>query len=741
MKKKELLSPVGNKEMLYQAIHNGADAVYLAGLNYGARKYSNNFTNEELIQAINYSHLYSVKVYVTVNTIIYENEIEDFIKYIEFLYKNGVDALIIQDIGMINLIKQKFPDIELHASTQCHNHNKEGIELLKQLGCKRVVMARELSLKEINNIKINIEKEVFIHGALCVCYSGCCLFSSLNGGRSGNRGECVGSCRLPFKLIKNNKELPIEDKYLLSTRELNTINNLKEILDSNIDSLKIEGRMKSPAYVGYVTRIYRLLIDKYYNNEDMSLTEEEVKNLKKIYNRDFTKGYLFNDTNIMNTKTSNHQGINIGKVININKKYITIKLYEDLNQNDGIRFKESNTGMIINKLYNKKLLLINKCQKNNICIVPNKIKLTTKDNVLKTIDYKLEESLKNYPEKKINISFIIELIIGKVMSITASDGINTVTHTSVMVEKAKTREVTGEDIRKSLSKLGNTPFNLKKLEIIKDDNIFISLKEINIIRRKVIDKLIEKRTKIDKKDNIKDIRLNNYIKSDNNIYINGLIRTEEQLKCCLDNNISNIYITDYNLFNKYKNINNIYYRVPRVNSQYIDFNNTNLLVGELGSIQKYTSNNNVIGDYYLNIVNSYSIKLLNSLGIKRVTLSPELDDIKIKYIMKNKYNVEQIVYGRLELMVTKYCPLKENINYCSECKNSKDRFMLKDATGKKYPIIHENCITHIMHHTNIDKIENINYYKEIGINNYRIELFDENYKETERCIQRIKSML
>ena len=741
MKRKELLSPVGNKEMLYQAIHNGADAVYLAGLNYGARKYSNNFTNEELIEAINYSHLYGVKVYVTVNTIIYENEIEDFVKYIEFLYKNGVDALITQDIGMIYLIKQKFPDIELHASTQCHNHNKEGIELLKQLGCKRVVMARELSLKEINNIKIDIEKEVFIHGALCVCYSGCCLFSSLNGGRSGNRGECVGSCRLPYKLIKNNKELPIKDKYLLSTRELNTINNLKEILDSDIDSLKIEGRMKSPTYVGYVTRIYRLLIDKYYNKQAMTLTEEEVKNLKKIYNRDFTKGYLFNDISIMNTKTSNHQGIEIGKVVNVNKKYITIKLFEDLNQNDGIRFKESNTGMIINKLYNKKLLLINKCNKNNICIVPNKIKLNTKDSVLKTIDYKLEESLKNYPEKKINVSFKIELRIGKAMTLTISDDTNIITHSSMMIEKAKTREVTTEDISKALSKLGNTPFNLKKLEIIKDNNIFISLKEINILRRKVIDGLIDKRTRINKKDNIKDVKLNNYIKSDNNIYINALVRTEEQLRCCFDNNIDNIYITDYNLFQKHKNKDNIYYRVPRINSQYIDFTNSNLLVGELGSIKKYSFKNNVIGDYYLNIVNSYSIKLLNSLGIKKVTLSPEIDDKKIEYIMKNKYNVEQIIYGRLELMVTKYCPLKENINYCKECKNSKDRFMFKDNTGKKYPIIHENCITHIMHHTNIDKIDNINYYKKIGINNYRIEFFDENYKEAERCIHRIKNML
>lgn len=258
MKKVELLCPVGNWDMLYQAVHNGADAVYLAGKKYGARKFSDNFSNEELERAIKYCHLYGVLVYITINTIIYEKEVSDFVSYVEFIYKCGVDAVIMQDIGMISLVKKKFPDLEIHASVQCHNHNEEGIRLLKELGCSRVVMAREMSLDQIKNINVNIEKEVFVYGALCVCYSGECLFSSLNGGRSGNRGECVGSCRLPYKLIKNDKCVFLDDKYLLSTRDLNTLSNLRDILDSGIESLKIEGRMKSPYYVGYVTRVYRM---------------------------------------------------------------------------------------------------------------------------------------------------------------------------------------------------------------------------------------------------------------------------------------------------------------------------------------------------------------------------------------------------------------------------------------------------------------------------------------------------
>lgn len=735
MKKVELLSPVGNKEMLYQAIHNGADAVYLAGKNYGARKFSDNFNNEELENAVKYSHLYGVKVYITINTIIYEKEVKDFLNYVEFLYKIGVDAVIMQDLGMISLVRKKFPNLEIHASTQCHNHNEEGIKLLKDLGCTRVVMAREMSLTEINNINISIEKEVFVYGALCVCYSGCCLFSSLNGGRSGNRGECVGSCRLPYKLIKNNNEIKLQDEYLLSPKELNTLPNLKEILESNIDSLKIEGRMKSPYYVGYVTKIYRTLIDKYYNNEDISLTNEEINNLKTLFNREFTNGYLFKNKDIMNIKSPNHIGIEIGKVIKYTKKKIYIKLTMDLTQEDAIRFKNSNKGMIINKLYNKKGLLTNKVLKDNICIIDNKVALNKNDIVLKTISSELIKELKNYSEKKIPVSFKAEFKIGNKFTISISDGINKITEKGQIVEKAINREVTESDIKRCISKLGKTPTTANNITISKDNNIFVNLKDINELRRKLVNKLIDTRIKSKKEIIInKETSNNGYIKSNNSLSLNVLVRTEEQLKCCLNNNIDNIYITDYNLYLKYKDLDNIYYRCSRINSKYKDISNQNLLIGELGSINKYKNNNTIVSDYYLNITNTSSIKYLNKLGVKRVTLSVELDKNKIKDIMKNNYNVELIIYGRLELMVMKYCPLKKCLNYCSMCKKSNDKFYLEDKFNNRYPITHDNCITHIMHYKNIDYTNEIEEYKNMGITSFRLELYDENYNQVKEII-------
>ena len=279
MKKTELLIPVGNKECLIAAIHNGADAVYLGGKKFGARAYSNNFDEQEMVEAIKLCHLYGVKIYVTVNTMIYNNEVEQVMNYLNFLYTNNVDAVIMQDNGMIELTRKTIPNLEIHVSTQAHNHNKPAIAHYKNIGCTRVVFDRESSLESINSIDVDIEKEVFVYGALCICYSGNCLMSALNGGRSANRGMCVGSCRLPYTLYKN--DIKQKEGYLLSTKDLNTLPNLKEILDKGIDSLKIEGRMKSKEYVSIVTKTYRKLIDNYYEGKDTILTKEETtKNTK-----------------------------------------------------------------------------------------------------------------------------------------------------------------------------------------------------------------------------------------------------------------------------------------------------------------------------------------------------------------------------------------------------------------------------------------------------------------------------
>lgn len=490
--KTELLSPAGNMESLKYAIHAGADAVYLAGKKFGARAFAQNFTNKELIEAINYCHLYGVKIYVTLNTIVFESEIEYFLENVNFLYENGVDAVIVQDIGMINLIRKYFKDLDIHVSTQMHTINNYGVKLLKEMNVKRVVLAREMSLEEIKNIDKDIETEIFIHGALCASYSGRCLFSSLNGGRSGNRGACVGSCRLPYEVVNHNS-----GSFPLSTKDLCSLYNLKELLDTKITSFKIEGRMKNKEYVFYVTKIYRKLIDNYYQGLDMTVSKEDVLKLKLLFNRNFTKGYLFNE-NIYYDKSSNHIGVNIGNVIKTTTNKIFIKLNSDLSREDGIRFTTSGEGMIVNKLYNEKGLLCEKCFKNEIVSVDNKIKLSSLDAVNKTLSTELLNEIKNFKEKKIEISF--NVIAKDNLIIEISDGINKIKENFGTLEKAIKKSTSKEEIISKLNKLGNTPFTLKNINI-ELDNVFIPMKLLNKARRILCEKLINKRIKKKKKNN------------------------------------------------------------------------------------------------------------------------------------------------------------------------------------------------------------------------------------------------
>ena len=743
MKKVELLSPVGNIETLPFAIHNGCDAVYFAGKKFGARKFANNFDSEEIIEAIKYCHLYGVKVYMTVNTLMFDNELDEVLDYIGFLHEAGVDALIMQDIGLINKTHKMYPNLEIHISTQSHNHNDEGISFFEKLGASRIVLDREMSLDEIKRLKTPLEKEVFVHGALCVSYSGCCLFSSMNGGRSGNRGECVASCRLKYDLYKNNEQVKTDGEYLLSTRELNTLNHIKELIEAGITSFKIEGRMKSPEYVGYVTRLYRMMIDKYYNNEEMILNDEDIYNLKKLYNRTFTDGYLFNKSGkqLMNIKSPNHLGVEIGKVIDFDKKYIKILLSDDVNQEDGIRLP-NNEGMILNRIYNNKLLLVNKVEKNNILVIDNKVNLKTKGPVLKTIDKVLMDNLKKYYEKKIPIDIEITCKINNPIKLTITDGINTITKEYSNVEQASNYPTTEERITSQISKLGNTPFVIKNIKKDIEENIFVSIKDLNELRRIITDELKEIREN-KKKTVIKENTKEEIIKEKElPIDINVLVRNEEQLKAVL-NKVDNIYTENYSLYEKYKNDTSIYLKLPRVLLKHPEYNNERLLVTEIGSYEKYKDNNKIRLDYFINATNKETINLLKEKS-ETITLSPEVTNERLINLDVTSNKIEYLLYGTVELMIMKYCPLKMLINNdkdnCNLCSLG-DKYYLKDKDDNYYPILNTKHYTHIMHKEALDRLCNIKMCLEKNITNFRIELLDESKEEIEYLLNKIQKEL
>lgn len=712
--KPEILSPAGNYECLVAAIQGGCDAVYLGGKLFGARAFSDNFSNEELIEAIKYAHLYGVKVYVTINTLVYEKEVDNFLNYVDFLYKNNVDALIIQDIGMMDLIRKVYPNLELHASTQMHIHNIEGVKLAEKLGLKRVVLARETSIDSIKKIKsnTNIELEIFVQGALCISYSGQCLMSSLIGNRSGNRGSCAGSCRQRYNLIADGKKVN-KDEYILSTRDLCSLESIGDLIDIGVNSLKIEGRMKSREYVYLVTKIYRKAVDSYFSCGKVNISDEDIKSLKKIFNREFTKGFLNNCKNdeITNSYRPNHQGIQVGKVIKCQNNYITIKLFDELNINDGIRIGDD--GFIITSMFKNKNR-VEHAFKNDIISIYYKGIVKENVFVLKTTDYILNKEIENEIElenRKVKINGKVEIYKNQPIKLELTDNKNNICVLGNIVEKSINNPISFERIKEQLNKLGNTIYQFDEISIIGDTDIFISIKELNDLRRKAISLLNESR-----------LYKYEYVKQSYNIVLpdferennyNVLVNSFEQYENIKDLNFKNIYLEE-DLYDKVFDSRKVL-KLDRVMTNYKKYN-CNLMVGELGSVGKY---NNVFTDWSLNVINSYSVAFLHSLGVNTVTLSYELTKSQIKNIVDSyikRYgknpNLELIVFGKEEAMISKF-----NLNKLYNVNNS----YLQDRFNNLYPIVVKNDLM-IIYNYKTRFFEDYKDYFKMGINNIRFNI-------------------
>ncbi len=429
MNRVELLAPAGEVDAFYGAIAAGADAIYLAGEKFGARAYAENFNTETLVSCIAYAHMHHRKVYLTVNTLLKDSEIDQLYAYILPFYEAGLDAVIVQDLGVLKYLKTAFPGLELHVSTQMTICSGYGAKLLKELGASRIVPARELSLSEIIEMKRqgDVEIESFIHGAMCYCYSGQCLFSSVLGGRSGNRGRCAQPCRLPYQVRMDGKTG--EEMYPLSLKDMCTIEHIPAFIEAGIDSFKIEGRMKKPEYAAGVTDIYRRAIDRYYSLREKYGVEEAMK-----------RYHVSND----------------------DKKQLA-SLYVRKDLQDGYYYKHNGREMVT---------------------------LTTpsyaggEEQLLTQIREKLiEERL------KLPVTIFAEFRIGAPASVTFLQGEESVTVYGEIVQAAVKQPLSAENVQTQLSKLGDSPFVMENLILTMDENIFYSLKAINELRRQGVDML------------------------------------------------------------------------------------------------------------------------------------------------------------------------------------------------------------------------------------------------------------
>ena len=650
----ELLAPAGSKEALIAAVQSGADAVYIGGSRFSARSGAKNFDDESIKEMIDYCHTRGVMLHVAANTLIKEEEISQYIEYIGKLNDMGVDAVIIQDIGMAKAVRMMYPDLPIHASTQMTCASVNTAKKLEEAGFSRIVLARELdfeSIKEIVN-SVSVEIEVFVHGAICMSYSGQCLMSSMIGGRSGNRGMCAQPCRLPYKFLQNGKN--VNKGYLLSPKDMCHVNHLDKLSEIGVISLKIEGRLKRAEYVSSVVGVYRKCID-----EKRKATIDEYNELLDAFNRSgFTDGYF------------------------VNKKGKDMMSYENPSNISQNQFTQ---------------------EAKKRCVPDNEY-------------------------RRVAVSIDAELKLGKSLRVSLTDDKGNIVDAfgEIKAEVALNRPLEKERLSQQLSKLGNTPFNIEGLHIEMDEGIVIPISEINSVRRNAIQKLINIRQakKIRRKENI---LFNIEDKKCKKPLLTAKVRSSEQARACISNNIERIY-APLNVINEFIEYSDKFVAfMPVIDRYEIKTEFKSLLINSLG--QAIDKSKKYYADYRFNVYNSLSIYALQDFEC--VTLSPELTINEIKKI-KKPIDTELIVYGKIPLMTFENCPVKANC----VCDKGKSVNELVDRMNEKFTLIcGEGCFCELINSKPIYMADKIDDVKTLGVKFLRLDFTTENETECEKIIR------
>lgn len=797
--KPELLSPVGDFECLKAAVQNGADSVYLGASSFNARARATNFDENSLKEAVEYAKLHNVKVNLTLNTLIKNEEFEDAVNLAVYAYNIGVDAIIVQDLGLSSYLLKNHPEIPLHASTQMTVHNLAGVQNLEKQGFSRVVLSRELSISEIKYIKENTacELEVFIHGALCISYSGGCLFSSMVGDRSGNRGLCAQPCRLPYELL-DSKENKISSGFLLSPRDLCSLDYLPTLVRLGIDCFKIEGRMKTPTYVATVTRIYRKYIDFILEHLDLSDAEiinlihkelektneatglSDKEELLQSFNRGgFSDGHFPDkeNKNLVFKEKSNNEGIYLGKVFrfNNNKGHISFELQNSLSIGDKI--KVGNDLYTVSELMieNKNFKTLDKGKRVTIGRMKGDIKNNSPIYRMesKALNDSIAPTFSSEKEfKKLPLDAEIRIVEGKPVKLNVRgltgfyEGLEVSITSEFIPEKAINAPLTGEKITSMLSKTGSTQFEFRNIKTELGEGLFIpKVSTINDMRRTALSKLegmvLEKYS-----HNLSPIlpELPDNIKT----------KTEPKLAILLNiinlnynylnlENIDSFYIPyRYFISEKYKELLkaisqkfNTYIYMPPVIKDNISKNNLEENIKNIilnfaikGAVLSHISQIKIfkdftlelIANYNFNIFNTYSANELKEKGFTRFIPSLELNKNELKSLLdKATINTEAIVYGKTPLMTNNYCYLGQSNKCYKDCDRKcmlNEKYELKDRLGFKFRILPDNtCTLTTIFNSKTTSIT----FEDLKLDYARIDILDESYEEIKNIISTVKA--
>lgn len=759
-KKIELLSPVGGYEQFIAAVESGADAVYLGGSAFNARNSAANFSDDELRDAIKYAHVRGVKVHLTFNILLHDNEIFEALEFAKKAYSYGVDAFIVQDLGVIKLLRELFPDATLHFSTQGTIYSGFGVEALKNFNFERVVLSRELTLDEIEEIcKISdTEIEVFVHGALCICYSGQCRFSSIVGGRSGNRGKCAQPCRLRYSLYEN--DVAKKNEYILSPKDLCGIHDLIRLIKIGVSSLKIEGRLKSPEYVACVTSLYRKYIDLAYEliesgrEDEYKVDENDTKKLAQVFNRGgFSKGYYYNMSSreLMSYERPKHWGLRLGKVLGYDgkRKLVKVKLDSDLTMGDGVEIVNDDLPGNIVTYIEKDKKQVKKAFAGDIVLIGDIVgNIYGGEEIYKISDKELNLRLRTFLDGKYHRRLPIDVevtgYVGKNAEVKISDyfGYEVNFSSEYVVSEALNRPIDFDNAFSAISKLGDTPFYLKNFKLNTDGKSLIPMSVLNDMRRNAVNLLIKEREVSEKK--IPQIELKK-------------LNVNERKRCSKvavylynTDNLEGLELADRiyvpidkyseSLCNKFSGKEIIPYLYTITKNEVYDFSGIDkILIGNIEHLELCKGVKEKFCDFSFNVFNSYSCKALEDMDIKGVNLSFELSLDEIKEI-KTELETEVTIYGRVPLMISQHCVIGSEMagkNNCNLCEKSK--FFLEDRIGEKFPVITDRkaCRMQIL---NSKILFDIEAKKELDgkVDYFRVYFFDEGTDERRKVLESIK---
>lgn len=773
----ELLAPAGSREALVAAVENGANAIYLAGNAFGARAYASNFDREALREAIHFAHLRKVAIHVTVNTIVADEEMGSLRDYLRFLYEAGADAVLVQDLGVARVAHETVPDLPLHASTQMSVSSLEGVRALAELGFTRVVLARELSLKEIRHICAHapVEIETFMHGALCVCYSGQCLMSSMIGGRSGNRGRCAQPCRLPYTLVDEKGQDVLGDKagsYLLSPRDLSTIDVIPDLIEAGVSSLKIEGRMKRPEYVATVVRTYREAIDTYYAGKGYVVTQEERDDLAQIFNRDFTTAYLEGRPGkaMMSDRRPNNRGLLIGRVTayDWDARIVTVKLSGRLGLGDQVDFWVKVGGRVtatISSLRDAEGREVEEGQAGDTVSFAIPSAVRDHDRVFKVYDARLMERAKETytsgaPVRRIPVAIAVRAAIGEPLTVTLCDaeGHRGEGRTDFIGESARKRPLSEEIIRKQVSRLGTSVYEMKSLHCDIAGEVMVPMSEINEARRKAVEALDALRLKeIEAREHRPEPKFTDRIarptpkKADFLVAVDTLGKAEAALAAGADGILFGGESYEHRVIapEEYERA----WQMAREAGARIDFNTPRIVhdgqqkhverllaafaafppdavhvhnIAMLALVRRLTDFT-IHADYSLISYNKQTLAFLKDYGASGATLSPELTAKEIrKLTQESSLPLTCIVHGRLELMVSNYCVTGSFLGGCGEgpCTQpcTRGHFALKDRKDALFPLAMDQfCHMHVLNSKVLSMMPHAMKFRAAGIETMQIE--------------------